>query len=348
MNKDQLRVAASYFFWRDVIDSGESGWDENTDFEKPIPLYSIEEDVIAYYIKTVDENDKVNGYMVVNAFWDNPCVLEFGYGENIGNTIEKYRTSMNDKVYYATSGIYCSKDEYKKTDCFTKQSKNLSDALSTCNPVLKSKIEEIYNSQTGSQTKSNSEWGIIGLRDLPSGAYSVRNLYNVSGIGWSTTNDTEDDNNCGPTSGTNMLLYYEEYLNTTFVSSKSWTNHKLYNLMNTGSLGTSVTNYITGIKAYINQYYPSHTVTSSTRWSYSWSTLKSNINNNVMVAAYVWAINNLDGAHYINYIGWRQYATDGLNYVRVLNQWDTSTAHFILYDSSYTSRVTSTIKIVIS
>ena len=62
MNRDQLQVAASYFFWRVVTDDPDTVWRPDNDFQEPIPLYDSNDEIIAYYIKTVDSQKAVNGY----------------------------------------------------------------------------------------------------------------------------------------------------------------------------------------------------------------------------------------------------------------------------------------------
>lgn len=356
---NQLQVAESYFFWRVVNDDPNTVWSSDNDFQEPIPLYNEEDEIIAYYIKTVNNKKVVNGYMVVDAFIDNPCVLEYGYGE-CANIIDSFRIDSNSKIYYGLSGAFSdSKNsntaitESHTVASINEQPIDLISLLSQKNSKLHNTIMEIYNERFTYHSRSNtlSDWGIIRLANMPSGSYTSANLYRISLIStWAKTGDaTGLSGHCGPTSGTNMLLYYGTLLECDFTQSTyAETISELYSYMGTNSFsGTGPYGYGQGIRDYMAEYFPSRTVVFDIYNSYSWETLKSNIVSNKVVAAYLWSSNIVNGAYYINYVGWRTYS-DGSNYVRITDQWYTDDDRFILYDSSHTGLVEKVVKVVIS
>lgn len=357
MNRDQLQVAASYFFWRVVTDDPDTVWRPDNDFQEPIPLYDNNDEIIAYYIKTVDSQKAVNGYMIVDAFIDNPCVLEYGYGES-ANTIDSFRANSTSKVYYGLSGTFSSSKCANVTmaESHTNMSADnrtidMVSLLSEKNSKLHNTIMEVYNEKFSTPARSTkSTWGIIEWGDMPSGSYTTANLSSLPYVStWATTSNSSLSNNCGPTSGTNMLLHYGALFESSFIqSSYGNTISELYSYMGTNSVsGTGPYGYGQGIRDYIAHYYPSRTVAFNIYNSYSWETLKLNIGSNKIVAAYLWSSTIINGAHYVNYIGWRHYS-DGSNYVRITDQWNTDDDRFILYDSSHTSLVEKVVKVAIT
>lgn len=360
MNRDQLQVAASYFFWRVVTDDPDTVWRPDNDFQEPIPLYDSNDEIIAYYIKTVDSQKAVNGYMIVDAFIDNPCVLEYGYGES-ANTIDGFRTNSTSKVYYGLSGTFSSSKYANVT--MAKSNTNVTtdnrtidmvSLLSEKNSKLHNTIMEAYNEKFSATTRGTKPlWGIIKWDDMPSGSYTSANLSRLSYVStWARTSDASSLNNsCGPTSGANTLLYYGAKLNRNFMQSTyKDTITELYSYMGTSNIsGTGPYGYGQGIRDYIADYYPSNSVVFDiyNHNTYSWDTLKSNVASNKMVAAYLWSSTIVDGAHYVNYVGWRHYSDDS-NYVRIIDQWNTDDDRFILYDSSHTNLVEMVVRVVIS
>lgn len=369
MNMEQLQVTASYFFWTDVS-TNTSEWDSNNSFDYPIPLYSLEDELIAYYIKTLDENGEVNGYMIVNAFWDNPCVLEYGYGANVGIKIDNFRTS-NEKIYYNLAGEFFTEAEYTNYNEYTeakaeeriseKNEFDLAKELATPNNVLKNKINNIYLEMVTRKNSSerssslNPDWDILDLSYMPVGRYTSGNLPFVGSTTWARTRESDYPNTCGPTSGTNMLIYYGKKLNTTLVTNRGNTIDSLYEYMDTddwgpGGWGTSMAGYRNGLEAYLEDNYPSRNIRTSTFRSFLWTNIKSNISGQYMVAAYLEYPEGLTvgGAHYINYIGWRTYEDNGANYIRVLNQWDADDQYYVLFDSAYQSRQEMVVRVEIT
>lgn len=368
MNMEQLQVAASYFFWTDVS-TNVSEWETNNSFDYPIPLYSLEDELIAYYIKTLDENGEVNGYMIVNAFWDNPCVLEYGYGSSAGEKIDEYLLD-GQKVYYNLAGEFFTEQDQniymasKNDKTFTKNRANTNDEvidlveiLSVPDHALKSTINAFYeeherNSVSRSGANGYPNWNILGLNYMPSGRYSSGNLPYVGSTSWAIMSQGDYNNSCGPTSGTNMLIYYGKKLGVTFVTNKGNTINSLYDYMGTddwglGDWGTSAAGYTSGLKAYVNANFSNRTVTTNTYSTYSWTSVKSNITNGYMVAAYLEHPNGLTsgGAHYVNYVGWRNYEDNGANYIRIITQWDASDDFYVLHNSAYTAREKRVIRV---
>lgn len=60
--------------------------------------------------------------------------------------------------------------------------------------------------------------------------------------------------------------------------------------MNTGGAGTIRANYGSGLSLHVNQTFPAYQA-SYTLSNASWSTLKTNVNNDKMTAIYLWAQN---------------------------------------------------------
>ena len=360
MNQGQLQAAASYFFWQVVNSDPSSEWSSKDNFQEPIPLYTENDELIAYYIKTIDEHRNINGYMVVSAFTDNPCVLEYGYGEPIANRINEFSSNKNQKVYYGLNGtfsntIYDTEQNISSTNSQKSQNDtnvDLVTLLSEENNVLKEKINEIYDEDIkNNNTRSTySDWGLINVSDMPTSSYSANNLIRLGNVSsWAKTSDAPNlDNHCGPTSGTNMLLYYGTKLGTNLIRiDKENTIEELYDYMGTISTGTGPYGYAQGIRDYLADYYPSRTITFNILTTTSWNTLKSNINSNTMTAAYMWSNTIIDGAHYVNYVGWRSYS-DGSNYARVLTNWNTDANYYILFNTSHTLLVENVVKVVIT
>lgn len=287
--------------------------------------------------------------MVVNASPENPCILEFGYGEKSGNLIEQYRTCDEEKIYYLYGGTYFSEEGFKEA-----YSSDIVENIVSISPkpnyALSEKIDYLYSEYKSLKNTMglSSDYGIIDYGDLPSGTVFTGDLTEIYSLSWARTSDTSDENNCGPTSGTNALIFFGNLLGVNFVPDKATTNSALHSAMKTGSLGTSVSNYCSGLKAYVKDKSPSRTVTTSSSTGYSWNTLKSNVQNDKMAVAYIRPI-GIGAAHYINYVGYRQYYSDyQVNYVRILDNWNDTSDKYILYDTSYSSRVVSTTTINIT
>lgn len=334
MNMQQLKVAASYFVWNNIKTDKECVWDNNTNFMKPIPLYDSNENIISYYIKTIDGNGCVNGYLVVNSSYDNPCVLEYGYGEDEGNTIDTCRSSSSSKVQYKTMGLYNADTIKTRAKNGSTTDAEVLNFLNSPDAKMQKIVDSIFSTLVTTRV-DNEDFGIINLSDLPSsGLSSVDDINGYINCTWAVMSDAPDlDDHCGPTSGTNVLKYYQSILGTTFVTNNNNTITALHGKMNTGGAGTTRSNYGSGLSLYVNKTFPKYQATF-TLANASWSTLKRNVNNNKMTAIYLWAQNPLNGAHYVNVIGYREYKGLGKNYARILNNWERTNGKYILFTTS--------------
>lgn len=68
------------------------------------PLYGMNDEIVAFYVAFDNAGGTPNGYLVVNASPQNPSVMEYAFA-TAHNEI-----SVNQTNYYATMGIYLTKD----------------------------------------------------------------------------------------------------------------------------------------------------------------------------------------------------------------------------------------------
>lgn len=175
--------------------------------------------------------------------------------------------------------------------------------------------------------------------DIPKKEFVKKDLPGIDEVKWNTMSMGKGlRNHCGPTSASNSLLYYEKINGLHLPDSIHEITEKLYKNMSTGKFGTSFKGYMKGFSSYVKNTFPDINLSVHLSVFYGWNYIKHQINEGIILSSYRWSNTFIKGAHYINYIGWREYS-DGRKFIRILNEWDGNTHHYISYD--FLSRIHS-------
>lgn len=175
-------------------------------------------------------------------------------------------------------------------------------------------------------------YGIVNDTNIRTDGFLSHDLPYIDEINWNTMNSIcGAKNHCGPTSASNVLLYYSKKLKFSLPENIHEITRKFMENMSTGKLGTPIKKYTKGIENYIFKALECVNIASGISYTYGWKYIKHQINEDNMLSAYRWSTSFIKGAHYVNYIGWREYHS-GERFIRVLNEWDKNTNHFIRYN----------------
>lgn len=324
-------------------------WDDEVSIKDLVPLYDIDDNIMAYYIAF--EN---SGYAVINNNLNNPVPIEFGEGDNasIREIIDGAATAkktVSHKICYVNP--FFSFDEKQDATTFSKINKEqlrkeqdldkFYTFLNSANNDEKELHEANRNlALTSMNTSRGGTYDFIDWNSMPSGSYSSDWLP-FAGTTWAvmsnytgTTNPISNkvvDDHCGATAAANLSLYFatQGYSKLKKNGSVNDTFYDLHNRTGNGPvlmIAGSVSSYATS---------RGYTINNSSVASYS--AYKTAIGNNrpcgILLTA---AINNW---HWVVGIGYRDYASGG-NYVRVVTGWENSANNFYLWGSPTTWSIT--------
>lgn len=289
----------------------------------PVTLKSENGRPFAAYLEAMDSGKNVLGHLVICLYAYNPCLIEIGYGDpGNGNAV-------------------CGEYEGAPAE--------IPDSMCIYNETLM-KVLFPFFSDFGGRVKEigDGTWGLLGPVDLPAAPYKEKRLPGSEKCRWAATYDTADRNNCGPASGANMLIYYGSVLKADLAGNVPETCHALFDEMGVSDWHyTTMRNYCRGLRKYVSENLPDYEIHAGISFSYTWEKLKSDTENGVMAAAFSWARNIANGAHYLNYTGWREYA-DGGRYAVVINQWDRKSVRYVMFDAGFLVRSHSAVVVNIS
>lgn len=333
-----------------------SPWSTSTKISQYIPLYDLNDNIIAYYVTLTD-----GGYIVVNNNKDNPIVLEFGYdiiGTDLLVNSSKLSSIGDEKIYYFGFGGFFKADKDNNLEQSDKILKNINEKaisdvitvdeiretskmfnkfINDDNLSKKQQFEtyknyalEILGNRKNEITfiENPVDWGIFDSSILPGGSFSGGNIIGYNNLSYGTTYEFENidvlggvNNHCGATSAFNMVLYSRYRIgNPVQVNQRIDLFKGVHGYIGNGPTLPSL--YVTGFNAYVN-YDTNYTPYAQNLGYSSWSNYKSYINNDRMIFMVIWP--QLLKAHYINGIGYREYSGGDDKFCRVVDNWNDNT-----------------------
>ncbi len=357
-----LQLITSEFVITNIYNTEDCTWNTAM-MARETPLYGMDEEIVAFYVAFDNADGSPNGYLVVNASPQNPSVMEYAFAT------AHDEISVNQTNYYATMGIYLTKDMNARSSdamlimngesfALMSEARDKIDqiwaGLNTENTAAKAVLEQskalasatdfyLANSNTISATDA---WGISDT--LPSGwtKYDVLS-YGGNGVPYYTMGEFPSANNhCGPTAAMNVLRYYSGRIYGAGTSAerlikpdKTSAFNYLYNQMG-GSTPTTPYGLLNGLINYINNRKGSGEIPSGISISYEiytgrdlyYNYMKTDIHSGRMPLTNIW--NGLQ-SHWINILGYYDYS-NGNCYVRILDNWHSDVNRFYLFKSGST------------
>ena len=311
-------------------------------------LYNLTGEVVAYFVSVIGASNKDNGYIVVCASTANPSVLEYGYAGTSPKLGHGNTCYMTMGLYYEMDGNMVinlrDSSEHRLSDMQVKFSQIWS-AVQNENTVAKTQVANLKAIEKDAPAiKGGGDWGL--LTSLPSGTWSDWDtLTNCALPSYYSTSDFSGTNNCGPTSGMNVLAYYKTRTGFNLLELDSSEGFgsvnniyaNLYQNMGNGgatlpsSYRTAIYNYITTRKA--NNSNGSGVSITRASQSITYANLKSNINNGRMTHLVIW--NGLE-AHYINPVSFYLFDSNSNVYTRVIDNWGNGINRYYVFRTGNT------------
>lgn len=302
---------------------------EETTANTPIPLYSSDGDVVAYYVTF-----NPTGYAVVNNNGGNPSVIEFG--EDTQYLIEDILSAdENAVVIYNNPTEVVSENEMSEIVLSSGSSESDVIDLYTYYPELAENnvyamaqleyLRQTYVPEASIASSNDSDWGFIDWDNMPSGSYSAKTITGATSVDWAKMSDYSSyaTNHCGATAVTNLALYYayRGYSNLC-IGTKDITFYCVYNIVGKGPKMT--------IASDAKEYFDNcgYTLKYSTVWTFSG--IKDAVSDKHPCG--ILLINAINEWHWVLCVGYRVYSSGG-NYMRLVTGWDNTTKKFYLVNS---------------
>lgn len=237
INKDVARYIAG-FFVRDMVGSGISKWDSDTDIQDIVAMYDETGNNITAYTAELSE-----GYVVVSAYVDVPnVVLEWAdegepvyteFDESPGKVIYtgamSYFLDTGDTTLQMLDGARIDRREISNQIANLRSAENISpDIVKTI-----SDRDEISSVQPYAYGDENDRDGYITnagtyAQNVYGGTWTCTGWNNnwESSANYAVTSAFTEDNNCGPVAITNAIkMYGKQYKDSSIRSS---TNKSIY------------------------------------------------------------------------------------------------------------------------
>lgn len=354
-----LQLITSEFVITNIYNTEDCTWNTAM-MARETPLYDMDEKIVAFYVAFDNADGSPNGYLVVNASPQNPSVMEYAFAT------AHDEISVNQTNYYATMGIYLTKDMNARSSdpmlimngesfALMSEARDKIDqvwaGLKTENAAAKAVLAESKTFASASATdfdlsKSNTilatdAWGISDT--LPSGwtKYDVLS-YGGNAVPYYTTYDFSANNHCGAVAAMNVLKYYggriygASFANNLIKPNTITAFNYLYS--NTGNGGpTTPYALLSALTSYINNRKSSGDIPSGVTISTEiytgrdlyYNYMKTDVNSGRMPLMNIW--HGLE-SHWINTLGYYDYS-NGNCYVRILDNWHSDVNHFYLFKS---------------
>lgn len=321
-------ITSSYYYASSVMKNDK---DDVVYISKIIPLYSVYEKIVAYYVTF--SNDC---YAVVHNSKNNPASIEFGEGKN--NVVEGFiEENPNAKVVYNNPGSIYSLDYFNKLSN-GKQLKQFYDyypELLNENCELSTELKQ-YKNQIIEEgilhTTSNSydDYGFIYISNMPSGSFTHDYIVGALSVDWAIMDDYNDiaDNHCGATTVTNLALYFTARgkSNLKINNSKDDTFFHVHNIVGDGPK-VAIANYA---------------VTYFNYRGYSLSYASADTESAIITATTndqpcgILLCDDLLSWHWVLGVGWRRYMQSNDFYIRINNNWDNTIYYYYKPNSGST------------
>lgn len=343
----------------------ETQYNEKATVNEIIPIIDGEDKTIGYSISFIN-NDKPCGYVILDISdnYDSNPIIEYSLEgndpytamsnkvnkdfSNIGAKVTKTKklrtetfynygvevsTTHGKKVYSSSEGLI-SKSSYdekaeKRTEEYNKTKKEF---------YQKNNQDEIY-------VKASTNFYDAWLNTAPgtakttktitkAGSFKSLNMYDMpSYSGSSYTAGYYDEYNCGPTTLTIIMKYWDECrgMSNLLKSNSIPTTYKRISKLcgYTPTEGTSTSKLTSTIKTYAKEQ--GYTATVNSYLLDTWSNFKNDLDKNKTILLAVQG--KLDGVlvgHGAVVLGYR-INTDGSKYLRVADCWSTSTNRYIKF-----------------
>lgn len=307
-NTDLLIVAHNF------MGSDDELWPTDLEDLEIVPLYDLDNNVIAQYLKFSNA-----GYAVINNDKNNPAIIEFGYEDNTlirdilnehsnphiiyNNPVSVYELSAND-----VRTINNEEMDYSELYAeLNTRNHDLANMLSQSKQIVES-APVTYDLPT--------KFGFVTISGLPQMDCNTKTILRVESIrNWGTTSLPGKDN-CGAVAAFNLAFYYSKV-----GFSKLYTNHTdtyaaVYAIVGDGPA--------VSLTPKIKKYIENCGYTYNTRPSSNYASIRSGLDKNHTVILCISATNE---AHWVVGVGYNYY-TDGTMYVRLVDGWNTSSKYY--------------------
>ena len=327
-------------------------WNERTYIINTIPLYSFNDNVIAYYIALSD-----GGYMVINNNKLNPVVIEFSYSleiigdRDIDDSINKYHYFGPGMFAYCKTdqmGIeFISPESGERINCDDAlEASKLFDTIMATPNNLKScqleKFRQYIDNTIQSSGDLDTDYGFFNLNGLPTSTTTGNdwiplsrslNHYGTTGEFYGLLANytllgqpVYVTNHCVAVSAFNMLYYYRNIMSNPFaLVDRQDIFLDIHSYIKNGPVTPDA--YGSRFESYIED----NTNFSYTYWlhtSNTWSNYTATITADHMAFIVSWP--TLTSAHTFNGIGYMTYSTSE-KYCRIIDGWNNTPDRFYLW-----------------
>lgn len=354
------KVAFNHIIWDMKTKEGESF--KPGKFGKVTTLYDLNDNPSAYLFELTDKNGSPNGYIVIGADKDYVPIIEYSYvgvpaiitaSERAKADAKNNNISVKgEKLYYLQGLQYLfeieSNNDGKHTYDLTYGIKKINkDDYSSIKKVKDENYRRQWDlllSGNGSTPPTTADEYPLTDPDSYESGYTSKTTKNITSYyrTYYTTTDFEEidgttyTNHCGPTTGTNLMLYWYNRDTTKYSSLRptgGWTDTfiELYDAMETGINGTT---YLPDYAYSTWRYFEDRNLDCSYVYSYlnTFNSFKGDLDANrpvtLLVQGHVYY-----GDHFILGLGYIIYSYSGSNsyYFRVADAWDGTPNRYINY-----------------
>ena len=291
-------------------------WPDSLEKLEIIPLYDLNNDIVAQYLKFSNA-----GYAVINNDKNNPTAIEFGYDDNIlireilnkssqPHIIYNSPTSLYD--LYANNALVISNDSigyYEQYNELTIRNDDLASMLSESKQILENIVVPY----------SDNDFGFIHISDLPMADCNTKTILRADSIkDWGTTKSLPGKDHCGAVATFNLAYYYSKTGFSNLYENHTSTYDAIYAIVGRGP--TPI------LTPYIKQYIEDCGYAYNTKSSSTYTSMRSALDKNHIILLCL--ADGVDEAHWILGIGYNSYYNDGSVYFRIVDGWNKTSAYY--------------------
>lgn len=351
LNNQQISTSqkSSYFDEKTILAYGQAfindtisfdhttSWTKNTQPSEIVKTYDTDNNVNAYIIN-LKTNGKPTGYMLIEAFTSGePNIMEYGYSGVYYLTDKRFENLKTKKIVYTgnrdfyveSSGQYCNAEDNIKTSLTKENIKN--------GYLYKARLENQYLAIASATSAKAATLKTMAATSVSATVPYLNKLTPYTMDELAKCSPVYVTNHCGPTAGMNLLKYWAVSrgvvpLFINYDKVVSFTSLKMA-MGHTNEKGTYDNSAYMGIAFYIsnNKLVKPKGNDFINHSNLSWDRIKTEINhgNPFVMLADVSYYSSQTGNHFFLAVGYlsNSYGT----YVRVVDEWNTSTDHFYKY-----------------
>lgn len=358
------------------------GYPSKIIFNKPEPFYDKDDVITAYMIRIHNSNNEPNGYVIVSASKSAYPIIEYSY-ESVPFTdmaIEKiidkeyknkkvnkeeikllYNGKLNYSVKVKDENYYLNDGSYVKVDKKTLKKSNNKEIYKDEIKHIKNEWKQLTKEPLGG---SNPPTGQIITSPISyESNYQARGTdycYNMGSRYYTCSELSSAGNNCTPTAGTNMCVYWTRRVSSYSIlkipnQSNSWcsTHSRIYTLMGTNVTHGDGTHFPNPALSGLKSYFRERGLTNTAGWYATCSStthfnnyIKSEINVGHPVLLGLWS-DKVYKNHSVLALGYERYKYNGVyssHYVRIADGWATHPNRYIHYETGRSSMMRLKIK----